>query len=149
MTVMQHSWRRFAAALAAGALLATAGCSTPPAYQVVDQPVARVGRVDSITQESVQNVPSAVGTIGGALVGGGLGSLVGGGTGQTVATVVGAIGGGYVGHEASKRSQTMVWRVVVRYDDGSTTSVQQTSPPNLRIGDRVRVTNTGIELLGR
>ena len=149
MTLMQHSWRRFAAALATGALLATAGCSTPPAYQVSEQPAARIGTVDSIQQEAVQNVPNAVGAIGGALVGGGLGSLVGGGTGQTVATVVGAIGGGFVGNEAAKRSQTMVWRIGVRYDDGSIASIQQTAPPNLRIGDRVRVTSNGIELLRR
>jgi len=121
MTLMQDSWRRFAAALAAGALLAMAGCSTPPAYQVVEQPTARVGTVDSIQQEAVQNVPSAVG----------------------------AIGGGFVGNEAAKRSQTMVWRIGVRYDDGSIASIQQTAPPNLRIGDRVRVTGNGIELLRR
>ena len=78
-----------------------------------------------------------------------MGSLVGGGTGQTVATVVGAIGGGFVGNEAAKRSQTMVWRIGVRYDDGSIASIQQTAPPNLRIGDRVRVTDRGIELLRR
>jgi outer membrane lipoprotein SlyB len=126
MTLMHDSWRRFAAALAAGALLAIAGCSTPPAYQVVDQPSARIGTVDSIQQEAVQNVPSAVGAIGGALV-----------------------GGGFVGNEAAKRSQTMVWRIGVRYDDGSIASIQQTAPPNLRIGDRVRVTGNGIELLRR
>ena len=147
MTLMHDSWRRFAAALAAGTLLAIAGCSTPPAYQVVDQPSARIGTVDSIQQEVVQNVPSAVGAIGGALVGGGLGSLIGGGTGQTVATVVGAIGGGFVGNELASKDQTLVWDIGVRYDDGSYATVQQTSAPGLRIGDRVRVTSTGIELL--
>jgi hypothetical protein len=35
----------------------------------------------------------------------------------------------------------------MRYDDGSFATVQQTVAPNLRIGDRVRVTGTGIELL--
>ncbi len=44
------------------------------------------------------------GTIGGALIGGGLGSLIGGGTGQVVATVVGAVGGGYAGNQLSQRS---------------------------------------------
>lgn len=141
------AWRRFAAALAAAAMLLTAGCATPPAYQVVEQPVARVGIVESITQDAVQNVNSAVGTIGGAVVGGALGSLIGGGTGQTVATVVGAIGGGFVGNEAAQRSRTLVWRIGVRYDDGSFATIQQTSAPNLRVGDRVRVSQNGIELL--
>jgi outer membrane lipoprotein SlyB len=95
----------------------------------------------------VQNVPNAVGAIGGALVGGGLGSLIGGGTGKTVATVVGAVGGGFVGNELASRDQTLVWNIGVRYDDGTWANIQQTSSPGLRIGDRVRVTQNGLELL--
>ena len=124
MSPMQ-SLRRLVAGFAATALLLLAGCNTPPAYQVSEQPMARVGTVESIQQDSVQNVPNAVGVIGGALVGGGLGSLIGGGTGKTVATIVGAVGGGFVGNELADRNRTLVWR----------------------IGDRVRVTSTGIELL--
>ena len=140
------TWRRVAAVIVVGATMALAGCNTPPAYEV-SQPSARVGVVESITQDSVQNVDTTLGTIGGAVVGGALGSLVGGGTGQTVATVVGAVGGGFVGNQASQRSRTLVWRVGVRYDDGTYATIQQTSAPNLRIGDRVRVTQTGIEQL--
>ena len=72
-------------------------------------PAARVGTVESIQTHTVQNVPNAVGAIGGALIGGGLGSLIGGGTGKTVATVVGAIGGGFVGNELASKDQTLVW----------------------------------------
>ncbi|HOM11840.1 MAG TPA: glycine zipper 2TM domain-containing protein [Rubrivivax sp.] len=139
-------WRRLAALLAAGAALLLGACSTPPAFQV-SEPSARVGTVISITQDSVQNVNSGVGTVGGALIGGGIGSLFGGGSGQTVATVVGAVGGAYLGNQAASRNHTFVWRIGVRYDDGSVATVQQTTAPALRIGDRVRVTNTGIELL--
>ncbi len=64
------------------AVVVLAGCNTPPAYQVSEQPAARVGTVESIQQQTVQNVPNAAGAIGGALVGGGLGSLIGGGTGR-------------------------------------------------------------------
>lgn len=140
------AWRRMAAALVAGAALLLGACNTPPAFQV-SEPTARVGTVISITQDSVQNVNTGVGTIGGALIGGGLGSLVGGGSGQTVATVLGAVGGGYLGSQAAQRSHTFVWRIGVRYDDGSVATIQQTTAPALRIGDRVRVTHTGIELL--
>ena len=84
-----------------------------------EQPAARFGTVESIQTQTVQNVPNAVGAIGGALVGGGLGSLIGGGTGKTVATVVGAIGGGFVGNELASKDQTLVWVIGVRYDDGS------------------------------
>jgi outer membrane lipoprotein SlyB len=139
-------WRRAVALLATAFALLLAGCNTPPAFQV-SEPSAREGTVVSITQDSVQNVNSAVGGIGGALIGGGIGSLFGGGSGQTVATVIGAAGGAYVGSQAAQRSQTFVWRIGVRYDDGTVATIQQTTAPALRIGDRVRVTNTGIQLL--
>ena len=133
--ISMNFWRRAGALLCAALLLA--GCNTPPAFQV-SEPTARVGTVISITQDTVQNVNSAVG---------GIGSLFGGGSGQTVATVIGAAGGAYAGSQAAQRSQTFVWRIGVRYDDGTVATVQQTTAPALRIGDRVRVTNTGIELL--
>ena len=142
-----QTWRRTAAALAACAAVLVAGCNTPPAYQVSDMPAARTGTIESLQTHTVQNVPNAVGAIGGALIGGGLGSLIGGGTGKTVATVVGAVGGGFVGNELASRDQTLVWVIGVRYDDGTYATIQQTSAPGLRIGDRVRVTSTGIELL--
>ncbi len=139
-------WRRGVAVWSAAVALLLAGCNTPPAFQV-SEPTARVGTVISITQDAVQNVNSAVGGIGGALIGGGIGSLFGGGSGQTVATIIGAAGGAYAGSQAAQRSQTFVWRIGVRYDDGTVATVQQTTAPALRIGDRVRVSNTGIELL--
>jgi outer membrane lipoprotein SlyB len=147
--MMTHmlGWRRCAAAFFACAAMALAGCNTPPAFQVSEQPAIRIGTVESITQDSVQNVNSTVGMIGGALIGGGLGSLVGGGNGQTVATIVGAGAGAWGGNQLAQRSQTLVWRIGVRYDDGTFATVQQTSAPALRVGDRVRVTSTGIELL--
>jgi outer membrane lipoprotein SlyB len=142
-----HYLRRAAAVVAAAATLTLAACNTPPAFEVTQPSDGRVGTVESIQQDTVQNMNSTVATIGGALVGGGLGSLIGGGTGKTVATVVGAVGGGFVGHQVADRNTTNVWRIGVRYSDGSYATVQQTSAPGLRIGDRVRVTSTGIELL--
>jgi outer membrane lipoprotein SlyB len=142
-----HLLRRPVAVLAAAATLALAACNTPPAFEVTQPASGRAGTVESIQQDSVQNVNTAVGTIGGALIGGGLGSLIGGGTGRTVATVVGAVGGGFVGNQVAERERTTVWRIGVRYDDGSYATIQQTAAPGLRIGDRVQVTSTGIELL--
>lgn len=146
MTTAIGSWR-LGAVLAAFAALLLAGCGSPPAYQVTDTPGPRIGTVESIRSQTVQNTPNAVGAIGGALIGGGLGSLIGGGTGRTVATVVGAIGGGFVGNELASKDTSLVWVITVRYDDGSYGTIQQTSAPYVRIGDRVRVTGSGIELL--
>jgi len=135
-------------AAAACAALWLAGCATPPAFQV-NQPTARDGTVESIQTQTVQNTPNAVAAIGGALLGGLLGNQVGGGSGRTVATVVGAAGGAYVGNRAASGNTSLVWIIGVRYDDGSVASIQQTASPNLRIGDRVRVTSNGLELLTR
>jgi len=131
--------RRAAASLAALAVALVAGCSTPPAYEVSQPTDGRVGTVESIQQDAVQKMNTAVGTIGGA--------LIGGGTGKTVAVVVGAVGGGFVGNQVAEKDRQLVWRIGVRYDDGSYATVQQTTAPGLRIGDRVRVTGSGIELL--
>ena len=46
-----------------------------------------------------------VGTGLGAVVGGLLGNQVGGGRGKTLATVAGAVGGGYAGHQIEKSQQ--------------------------------------------
>ena len=139
-------WRQTAALFTVGFALLLAGCNTPPAFQV-SEPSARVGTVESITQDTVQNVNSTAGAIGGAVVGGLLGNQIGGGRGQTAATIIGAGGGAFVGNQAAQRSQTFIWRIGVRYDDGSVATIQQTAAPALRIGDRVRVTSTGIQLL--
>lgn len=48
---------------------------------------------------------SAVGIGVGALVGGALGSQMGSGDGKTLATIAGAIGGGYIGNEVAKKNQ--------------------------------------------
>ena len=138
--------RLFAFCIALAAFL-LAGCETQPAFQV-SQPSSRVGTVESIRSQQVQNPNTAIGTISGALVGGVLGNQIGSGRGRTAATVVGAAGGAYVGNRMTSGS-SLVWIIGIRYDDGSLATVQQSASPNLRIGDRVRVTNNGIELLSR
>jgi uncharacterized protein YcfJ len=49
------------------------------------------------------NSPLGIGL--GAVVGGLLGTQVGGGNGRTLATIAGAVGGGYLGNEIAKRNQ--------------------------------------------
>jgi outer membrane lipoprotein SlyB len=117
-----------------------AGCETQPAFQV-SQPSSRVGTVESIRSETVQNSNQTLGTIGGALVGGILGNQVGGGSGRTVATVVGAAG------NRMTSGSSLVWIIGIRHDDGTFSTVRQASSPGVRIGDRVRVGNSGMEIL--
>ncbi len=143
-------FNQFGRALALCIILAVpvlSGCETQPAFQV-SQPASRIGTVESIRSQTVENSNTAIGTIGGALVGGLLGNQIGSGRGRTAATVVGAAGGAYAGNRMTSGS-SLVWIIGVRYDDGSLATIQQSASPGLRIGDRVRVTNNGIELLSR
>jgi outer membrane lipoprotein SlyB len=106
-----------------------------------------VGTVESLREVVEQAEPGGAGLVLGALAGGGLGSLIGGGSGRTVATVVGAVGGAYVGNQVEKSRTNVVYQIGVRYDDGTWATIRQAAPTSLRIGDRVRVTDSGIELL--
>ncbi|MDZ7918629.1 glycine zipper 2TM domain-containing protein [Rhodoferax sp.] len=47
---------------------------------------------------------SAIGIGIGAVVGGALGSQIGSGDGKTLATIAGAVGGGYIGNEIAKKN---------------------------------------------
>ena len=135
-------------ALAVATAVVAAGCAQP-AYQVYHQPVARSGTVESIRQVDAQKYAPGAGAITGGLIGGGLGSLIGGGSGKTAAIIVGAIGGGIVGNEMQKSQTQLIWEIGIRYDDGGYGTITQSQSPGLRIGDRVRVTDTGLELLPR
>lgn len=86
-----------------------------------------------------------LGTIAGAVVGGIVGNQIGAGTGITVATVAGAAGGAYVGHEIEGRQQNDAYRITVRLEDGATQVLTQNSDSGLRVGDRVRLDNGGIQ----
>lgn len=139
--------RRLTTALFAGFALLMAACGAPPTFQVSEQRAVRLGTVEAIIQDTVQNSSDTAGAIGGAVIGGLLGNQVRGGRGQTAASVVGAAGGAFVGNRAAQKNTSVVWRIGVRYDDGTLANIQQTASPALRIGDSVRVTSTGMELL--
>lgn len=89
-----------------------------------------------------------LGTVAGAVVGGVVGNQVGAGTGNTAATVIGAAGGAYIGHELEKRQQQNrqqqtenAYRITVRMEDGSVRSLMQSNGDDFRIGDQVRIVN--------
>ena len=102
------------------------------------------GTVQSIELVRRQdNSGIGTGAIAGAVVGGILGNQVGGGSGKTAATVIGAAGGAYAGHELEKRNQPQAdtYKVTIRMSDGAYQTVTQTSTADIRVGDRVRIEN--------
>jgi len=86
-----------------------------------------------------------IGTIAGAVVGGIVGNQVGSGRGNTAATVIGAAGGAYVGHEIDKRQQQPqaadLYRLSIRMNEGSYQTLTQDTVADLRVGDRVQIDN--------
>jgi uncharacterized protein YcfJ len=79
------------------------------------------------------------GAIIGAVVGGAVGNQVGGGDGKKLATVAGAIGGGYAGKKIAENSEKTDYRVTVEMDPGYTKVVTQSSIGKMRVGSRVKV----------
>jgi outer membrane lipoprotein SlyB len=129
--------------------------NTAPARVAEEQPARAAAPAPAICSScgevvnvrAVTNTPSGsgVGIAGGAVVGGLLGNQVGGGTGRTLATIAGAVGGGYAGNVVEKRVRSTTSHVVeVRMENGKTRSFPQTNE-NWRVGDQVRVVNGHLE----
>lgn len=98
----------------------------------------------ALVQQETATSPIGAGTIVGAVVGGVLGSQVGSGSGKTAATVLGAAGGAYAGHEIEKRNQPQqgnVYQLSVRLNNGSYVTLNQTTNDDIRVGDSVRIDN--------
>ncbi|KJK26276.1 surface antigen [Burkholderiaceae bacterium 16] len=104
----------------------------------------RYGNVESIEMLPGQAPAGGVaGALIGGVVGGLLGHQVGGGRGNTVATIGGAVAGALAGNEVEKRTTTAppTYRIRVRTTDNGYLTLTQSTPYNLRNGDRVKVQN--------
>lgn len=99
------------------------------------------GVVESVrTVEHQAQQGSGLGAAAGAILGGVLGHQVGGGNGKQIATVAGAVGGGYAGNEIEKRNRTSnTYEVRVRMENGQTRTFTPSEQPEWRAGDHVRI----------
>jgi outer membrane lipoprotein SlyB len=96
------------------------------------------GRVVDIQSTERKGVS---GRILGAVIGAAVGSQVGSGSGRAAATGVGAVGGAVAGNQVDQRRADQVYRVSVRFDDGTTRQFDFERVDDLRVGDRVRWDN--------
>lgn len=128
----------------------------PPAPERVQEPVRAVapapaqtaaaricnecGSVIAVDAVKQQGEGSGLGAVAGGVAGALLGNQVGGGSGRRIATVAGAAGGAYAGHQAEKylKSGTR-YDVVVRMEDGTNRSFSFENEPGYRVGDKVKV----------
>jgi outer membrane lipoprotein SlyB len=133
--------------------LALAACGTTNRTTSSSESVPAAGSVSSASGygvvQSIDTVPreqggTGVGTVAGAVVGGLLGNQVGSGRGRTAATVAGAAGGALAGGQMQRNSQqagSQAYRVTLRMDNGAMQTLMMDAPPNLQLGERVRVAN--------
>lgn len=99
---------------------------------------ANCGTVEAVTPVTRQGKGSGAGAVAGGVVGAVLGNQVGGGDGRTVATILGAVGGGLAGNAIEKNTKkTTVYAVSVRMDDGAVRSFEEASAP--AVGAKVKV----------
>ena len=96
--------------------------------------------VESVTAQRQEGKGIGLGAVAGGVLGGVVGHQMGNGNGKKAMTVLGAVGGGFAGHEVEKHARSVtVHRVKVRMEDGSLRTVTQREAP--AIGARVRVEN--------
>jgi outer membrane lipoprotein SlyB len=105
--------------------------------------ISRMGVIETIEVIPANRATSGGGMVVGGLVGGILGNQVGGGNGKTAATVIGAVGGAVVGNnvEQNRNAQTPdQYSIYVHLNNGERVRVTQDRIADLRVGDRVRLT---------
>jgi outer membrane lipoprotein SlyB len=121
-----------------------ASAPVPPA-PVASVRCAECGVIASVSEIDTKGQGTGLGAVGGAVVGGLLGSQVGGGKGQSVMTVVGAVGGGFAGNEVEKRvKSTKSYAITIRMDDGTSRVINEAAAPTWHTGDKVRIVNGAI-----
>lgn len=102
-------------------------------------PCSTCGTVDSIRVTEKAGEGSAVGVIACGVLGCLLGNQIGSGRGNTAATILGAAGGAYAGHQVEKNvKKTSQYEVNVRMEDGGLRTVTYDQEPGFRSGDKVR-----------
>lgn len=114
---------------------------TPAPVAAVAAPICgNCGAIESVTpvERSTKADGPGIGAVGGGVLGAVLGNQVGQGNGRTVATILGAIGGGFAGNAVEKNmKKETVYQVGVRMDDGSRRTIEVAQPP--AVGSKVTV----------
>jgi outer membrane lipoprotein SlyB len=125
---------------------APAAAPTPAPVAAVAAPICgNCGAIESVTpfERTTKADGPGVGAVAGGVAGAVLGNQVGNGNGKTVATILGAIGGGFAGNAIEKNmKKETVYQVSVRMDDGSRRTVEVAQPP--AVGSKVTVDGSSI-----
>jgi outer membrane lipoprotein SlyB len=142
------------------AATATAGSAAPaPQVQKATPPKQHVasaskpkcidcGVVSAVNVVEVKGEGSGLGAVAGGVAGAVIGDQVGEGKNRKLLTVAGAAGGAIAGHEIEKYAKTHKrFDLSVRMDDGTTKTVSSETEPVIKVGQRVRMTQAGVQPL--
>ncbi|MEX1994096.1 MAG: glycine zipper 2TM domain-containing protein [Steroidobacteraceae bacterium] len=128
------------------AALSVQGCATPANGQVYSRQESKVawdvhyGKVLAIDEAVIEGERTALGRIGGGLVGYQAGRTIGGGSGRRIAGAVGAVAGAVAGQAIEKRATRQdAWQFMVELDGGRTVAIVQARDQTFAIGERVRI----------
>jgi len=125
------------------------GPVAPMPAPVAPPPCPDCGVVESVRAIQQQAPASGLGAAAGALLGGVLGHQVGGGKGNTLATIAGAVGGGFAGNAVEKNvHKTTSYEVIVRMEDGRHQRFIM-NEQRWRSGDLVRVEQGSLSARGQ
>ena len=112
----------------------------PAATLDVSAACSNCGTVVDLRTIEVKGEATGGGAVLGGVVGGVLGHQIGSGRGNTAATVLGAAGGAYAGHQVEKNTKTDVkHQVVVKMESGNERYFTFSKPTSYRVGDKVKV----------
>lgn len=142
------NFRRFALVSSFSVVALASACSSNPPRNdsVASSPgvvsyTSQYGNVSNIELVSRESSSSRGGAVLGAVIGAVIGNQVGSGSGRAAATGLGAVGGAVIGNAVENRNKdgSDVYRVHVRYDNGSAGQFDYQRIDDLRVGDRVKV----------
>lgn len=118
------------------ALFISAAVFSSSAYAKCDN----CGTVTNIKTIIVKGEASGVGLVAGGVLGGVLGHQIGNGRGKDAATVVGAAGGAYAGHQTEKNMKKKnQYQVVVKLETGTSRTFTYNNATSYRVGDKIKV----------
>lgn len=124
------------ATILSGALAAAGIAFSPASFAVCTE----CGTVTDVKFVKQQGEASGGGAVLGGIVGGVIGHQIGSGRGNTVATVAGAAGGAYAGHQIEKNKNTKeYWQVSIKMDDGKSRYFNFSQEPGYKTGDKVKI----------
>ena len=98
------------------------------------------GVVTDMKTVTVKGEGTGLGAVAGGVLGGVLGHQLGGGRGKDVATVAGAAGGAYAGHQVEKNAKSKTqYQVIVKLENGESRTFTYNAASAYKVGDKIKI----------